>query len=84
MTLVTTPSAAVLVVAYGQTMVVDVATTVVTPPSVCVPLGTVVVEAPHTVVVSVSVTVSAGNVYVPGVGQTYTYSVGTVGVGFGL
>ncbi len=61
MMLVTTPFW-VSVVATGQTTVVAVSTTVVTPPRVWVPLGTVVTVAPHTVVVSVTTTVVAGKV----------------------
>jgi hypothetical protein len=76
--LVTTPLGCDEVVAYGHTTVVSVSTTVVTPPRVWVPEGTVVVDAAQTVVVSVSVTVVAGKVYVPGVGHVYAIGVGTV------
>ena len=57
----TTPEL-VVVVATGQTTVVDVRTTVVTPPTVFVPAGTVVELAPQTVVVEVTVRVIAGMV----------------------
>lgn len=61
MWLVTTPDS-VLVVATGQTTVVDVRTTVVTPPMVWVPAGTLVEVAAQTVVVEVTVNVVAGMV----------------------
>lgn len=48
------------VVAYGTVKVVGLETTVVTPPTVWVPLGTAVVVAPHTVVAEVTMTVVAG------------------------
>lgn len=49
-------------VATGQVTVVAVSTTVVTPPTVWVPLGTSVPVAPQTVVESVTVKVLAGTV----------------------
>lgn len=61
MVLVTIPDE-VVVVAYGQMMVVDVSTTVVIPPMVCVPEGRAVEVAPQTVVDSVKVMVTAGMV----------------------
>jgi hypothetical protein len=62
MVLVTSP-AEVVVVAYGQTTVVAVSTTVVTPPTVYVPLDGIAVEvAAQTVVSSVMVRVVAGMV----------------------
>ena len=76
MTLVRTPED-VLTVAYGQTTVVEVSTTVVTPPTVCVPGGTEVEAAAQTVVDSVRVIVVAGTVYTPGVGQVVANGVGT-------
>jgi hypothetical protein len=61
MTLVTTPEW-VVVVATGQTTVVEARTTVVTPPTVWVPAGTDAEVAAQTVVVSVMVSVVAGMV----------------------
>ena len=60
-TLVTTPEL-VETVAYGQTTVVAVLTTVVTPPKVTSPAGTLVEAAPQTVVVSETTMVVAGMV----------------------
>lgn len=57
---VTVPEVAT--VATGQTTVVAVLTTVVTPPTVCVPDGTLVDEAPQTVVVWLTVMVVAEKV----------------------
>jgi hypothetical protein len=61
MVLVVTPPLTV-VVAYGQTTVVEVSTTVVTPPAVLVPGVHVVEAAPQTVTSSVIVNVVAGKV----------------------
>jgi hypothetical protein len=58
---VTTP-AEVETVAYGQTTVVEVSTTVVTPPAVFVPDVAVVEVAAQTVTSSVMITVVAGMV----------------------
>lgn len=49
-------------VAYGQVMMVEVSTTVVTPPMVWVPGGTTVVVGTGTVVSDDTVTVEAGMV----------------------
>jgi hypothetical protein len=61
--------------------VVEVVTTVVTPPTVLVPDETEVEVAAQTVVDSVRVTVVAGIVYTPGVGQVVANGVGTTGDG---
>ncbi len=61
MVVVTTPDE-VETVAYGQTTVVEVSTTVVTPPAVFVPDVAVVEVGAHTVVSSVIVIVVAGMV----------------------
>ena len=60
---------------------VDPVTTVVTPPAVAGPAGTLVEAGAHTVVDSVSVMVVAGMVYTPGVGQVVAIAVGTAGTG---
>jgi len=77
MVLVVTPPLTV-VVAYGQTTVVEVSTTVVTPPATLVPVVHFVEVGAQTVVSSVMVKVLAGMVYTPGVGHVVTNGVGTV------
>lgn len=78
MTEVTTPSE-VETVAYGQTTVVLVETTVVTPPYVLDPEERAVEVAAQTVVEEVRVMVVAGMVYTPGVGHVVANGVGTTG-----